>query len=311
MKVGLVAPIDYYMKALRGGEISINNFYDIQQQEPYWQTPDADLHIYPYTHAVPSMLSMGCKNKCSFCPTAMHFKGTRIEGDPGVIIPKYKNCNIHFVDEDFFDNSKIDSILPLLERYNIKWLAMTTYKNAVDIFKQYTPKRLHECGCRVIEMGLENIALYKKVGDYELANPYIEICYLNLSFLDGETKETLGLNGDWMRPRSLRKPTHFNNGVWFAPGQYYYPYEKIEDGFYTSGQVARTKPTYIPESLLNEDFEVANEEEVNYYSKLVNGFKVYPKKRNYNIKEFITNDESTDWKKAMWLAVGFRTRSLV
>lgn len=319
MKIGLTPPVDYYKLALKEGQISIDDFYKVQQEDIYWQQQDADLHIYPYTHALPLMLSMGCENKCPFCPTAEYHKGKIIYGNPEKIIPNYKGKVIHFVDENFFDNPQIELILTLLKQYEIKWLAMTTYSRCLELFNKLGAKYLFDCGCRVLEVGLENVVLYKKVKDNALENEYIEICYLNMTLLPNETVETIKKNAEFMADKSLTRPIHHNNGLWYSPGQYYYPYGKEEKGRYTTGQVARTKPTFVPESFLNCSFEIKDLEVVNHYSKLVNGFKVFPEYSCYKVEDFIFNNQENkitfngikDWQLVMWLCVGIRTGGIV
>jgi len=312
MKIGLMPPVDYWVNALKRGAIPIEQFREVQEENPFWKTPDADLHVYPYTHAMPAMMSMGCHNKCAFCPTAAEHKGSRVEGDPRVIIPKYKDECVHFIDEDFFAHSEITNALLLLKENRVKWLAMSTYKNVQRMLDMYGAKFLYECGCRVLEIGLENICLYRKVGKKDLQTGPIEICYLNMTLLEGETKATIAENAEWMKTRSMNRPIHFNNGLWYSPGQFYYPYGAPADGAYTSGEVARTKPTFVPSSLLQEEFEIIDLAQANFYSKLVNGFKVYPKRPGYNIEEFIFNSEPEmkDWQKVMWLATSLRTQSV-
>jgi len=308
MIVPFKTPVDYFTQALDGKPENINRFYQIQKDDPQWLTYDNDLHIYPYVHAVPSMLSMGCNNKCKFCPTAKLHKGKVHFGDPEIIIPNYKNMNIHFMDENFFRND-MDVVLPLLRKYKIKWLAMSTYKETMKVIETYSEEYLYKCGLRCVEMGLENVDLMMKVDEAPYSFDEIAPYYLNMTFLPGETKETILNNAKWMRERmrSLEHPIHFNNGVWWAPGQFYYPYgRKHKDGIMLDGKYARTQPTYIPNSFLDQDMEIVDLEDVNYHSQLTYDFKLYPEKDEYNIREFISGDV----KRAMWVVVGLRVEGI-
>jgi len=303
-------PLDYFKEACNENPFLIDTFYEFMQTNESWKKQDCDLHIYPYTHAFPAMLSMGCKNTCYFCPTGQYYKGKIYYGNPAIIIPKYKNENVHFMDENFFAND-MKTILPLLKENNINWLAMTTYEDACRIIEEYGELYLYECGLRILEIGLENIVLMKKVKE-EIKEKYglkiIEIYYLNMTFLPNETKSSIRSNALWMMGRDLGRPIHFNNGIWYAPGQFYYPYDEIRnDGIMLESPFARTRPTYVPNTFLFESIKISDLEKVNYYSQLVFDTKFYPQKTEYNIEEFIDKD----YKKAMWLTIGLRCGAIL
>jgi len=293
-------PSEYFLNALGGDSSKIEHWDDIRAAVG-WDSEDNDLHVYPHTHAVSAMLSMGCEWKCKWCPTFKHFQGTVVKGDPEKILVRYEGKSVHFMDENFMHND-LDVVLPILKRLNIKWLCMTMYPNLVKALDKYGEDYLAECGLVCVEMGLENVSLMMKCkGDLNVTkfSPY----YLNLTCMPGETKETIQENAAWMKPRSLKDPIHYNNGLWYAPGQYYFTYGDVrDDGRFVDATRARVRPTYIPNSLLNQDFKIDSLSQANYYSQLVYGEKMYPEKLTGNIGEFI----GTDHKKAMWMVAGIR-----
>ena len=298
-------PSDYFQEALGGKVENINKFPEIQKTLG-WEKHDCDLHIYPYIHAKSAILSMGCKNRCFFCPTAKFFKGKVFFGDPNIILPYYEGQNVHFMDEDFFAND-LDIVLPLLKKYHITWLAMAHFHNIQRVYAKYGEDYLYDCGLRIIETGLENVALMFKAKG-ELISKKIEIYYLNMTCLPGETKETIQENALFMKDKSLKRPIHFNNSLWYAPGQFYYPYDEVrDDGVLLNPPFARTRPTYIPDTLLNQNYDIVDIEKVNYYCQLVYGLKMYPKEISGSIREFIGDD----YGKAMWMIMGVRAGGII
>jgi len=276
-------------------------------KEVGWDKYDNDLHVYPYVKAVPGVLSMGCPLKCFFCPTAKIWEGKTHYADYEKIIPQYAGMSVHWMDENFFTNPDLDRILELLRLHKVRWLAMSTNKETRKAFETFSEATLYNSGLRVVEMGLENVALMMKV-KRPLTTKFVSIYYLNMTFMPGETKTTIRENGLWMESRSLKDPIHHNNGLWYAPGQFYYPYgEERTDGINLTPPEARTRPTYIPDSFLDQDYHISNLPEVNFYSQLVYGYKVYNPTTFGSIREFIGND----YKKAMWLAVGFRIGAIL
>jgi hypothetical protein len=303
MIVPFKTPLDYFKEALKENPENINKFPEIQKTLG-WEKEDCDLHVYPYVHAKSAMLSMGCKNRCFFCPTAQYYQGKIYHGDPEIILPHYTGMNVHFMDEDFFQND-MDLVLPLLKKYQIHWLAMSTYASSIHLFDRYGDEFLHEHGLVCVEMGLENVALMRKVHKPIKAHS-VEIYYLNMCCLPGETKETIRANAEWMRYNGLRHPIHFNNGVWYAPGQFFYPYEHQGKGMVLEGKYARTRPTYIPNTLLMEKYKIIDLEAVNHFSQLVYGIKKYPKQMEGSITDFIHNQDD-----ACWLITGIRVGGII
>lgn len=300
---------DYYDKVLHNDPNNINKFWEIQEKYPEINHDHNNLHIYPYTEARPAILSMGCNNQCDFCPAAKIFKGKIYFGDPEIILPHYENENVHFLDENFFHND-MDVILPLLKKYNIKWLAMSHYEDTMAVYEKYGEDYLYDCGLRVIEIGLENIALMRKVKGDGVPNRRIEIFYLNLTFLPGETKSTIQQTAEWMKSHCMRNPIISYNGLWFAPGQYYFPYGKPEpDGILLKTKYARVVPTYIPNSFLDQDLKIIDIDLINKYSQFVytKEYIFNPRSGTYNMREFIGND----YKKAMWATVGIRVGGII
>jgi hypothetical protein len=311
---GFKTPLMYFRDCLGGDSKRIIEFSDIQKRDPQWVYSDSDLHVYPYTFARPAMLSAGCENKCKWCPTAQYYGGNKYFADHEQVLSQYAGECVHFMDEDFFDNPNIDDILKLTKELDIKFLAMTTYTKLEQMVDTYGEQGLADCGLRVAEVGLENVALYKKVKDKILnPNKHFEVMFLNLTFLDGECKETIKQNAEWMKSRSIEHPIHFSNGVWFAPGQYLYNYGThwdLPQRNRLDAPVSRSIPTYVPDSFLNEDFKVDNLEIVNHFSRLVADVKMYPSRDSYNVEEFISATEpklsKEDYKRVIWLAVGIR-----
>lgn len=295
---------DYFERFLKNNPENINRFWEIQQKYPYINKDHSDLHIYPYTQAVPAVLSMGCNNQCEFCPTSKIFKGKIFFGDPELILPHYKDMNVHFLDENFFHND-MDIILPLLKKYNIKWLAMAHYEDVMAAYNKYGEDYLYDCGLRIIEVGLENIALMRKVPGDGVPNKKVEIFYLNLTFLPNETKSSIKETAEWMQTHNLKNPIYHYNGMWYSPGQYYYPYGKPEpDGIVLNTELARVVPTYIPNSFLDEEVQIIDKELVNKYVLLVTSKNnlFNPNKDKYLVRDFIGND----YRKAIWLTIGIR-----
>ncbi len=298
-EVPFKTPVDYFNIVLGGYYNNINDFKELLDKRG-WGAYDCDLHIYPYTTAQPAMLSVGCPNQCSFCPSAQVHKGKIHFGIPEVIIPKYENETVHFMDENFFYND-MNRVLPLLKKYNIKWLAMSDYHSTKRVLIQFGEEYLFDCGLRIVEMGLENVVLHKKVQE-KFHMKKIAIYYLNMTCLPGETKESIQKNADWMLDVSLEKPIHYNNGVWYACGQFFYPYKHVKGGKYIDGDLARVRPTWIPNTLLIQDYEILDLEEANYWSQLVYGIKMYRPKMSGNIDDFINGDQD----RAAWLLNGLR-----
>jgi len=296
-------PVDYFTEIL-GSDYDAIDWFQTLLEEKRWKGYDCDLHVYPYTLAQPAMLSTGCPNQCPFCPSAQVHKGKIKFGNFDFILSQYKNKTLHFIDENFFYN-KMGNILPLLKKYEITWLVMSDYKSTKEVFETFGEEFLFECGLRVVEMGLENVALYKKVQE-KIPARKISIYYLNMTCLSGETKESIVENTKWMKTVSLRRPIHFNNGVWYACGQFFHPYQPIDGGRWLKGKLARVKPTWIPNTLLEQNYEIVDLESANYYSQLVYGIKIYNPKPYGSIGEFI----GTNQQRAAWLLNGLRVEAI-
>ena len=69
---------------------------------------------------------------------------------------------------------------------------------------------------------------------------------------------------------------------------------------------ARRRPSYIPNSLLKQDYKIINLEKVNYYSQLVFGYKFYDPPRQGSIKDLIGN-----YLNICWLVVGLRVKGII
>jgi hypothetical protein len=298
-------PTDYYADLLGGDPDALNRFHERWLARVDWRGYDEDLHVYPFTVARPAALSFGCPNRCSFCPTAALHKGRVVVGDPARILPPYAATCVHMMDENFFRAPNFRDSLRYLKSYGIRWLCMSDFESTMAVLEEYGERELADCGLKVVEVGLENISLMRKVKGSGIPHSLIEIYYLNMTFLPGETKETIRATAEWMKPRSLQHPIHFNNGLWYAPGQYYFDYSgrSRTDGRYLDNpNHARTRPTFVPDTFLQQDFKVASMEETNYYSQLVYDFKLYGRIVGGNIGEFV----GSDWRRAAWLAVGLR-----
>lgn len=306
-KVPFKTPADYFADLLGGDPSKINDMKAAIEARPDWRGYDCDLHVYPYVDAVPAALSFGCKNTCSFCPSAALHKGKVHVGDHRYILPQYDGQNVHFMDEDFFANPHIHDVIAVLLDRKIKWLAMTTAKNFDWALTEFGSDALSRAGLVCVEIGLENVVLMNKVHRaFDELRGVIEVYYLNMSLMPGETKETIGKNGLWMRGRGLRRPIHMNNGLWYAPGQFFHPYDKkmVEClGSWMDGHLARVRPSWCPNSLLSEDARIVDLEMTNLYSQMVYGIKMFPKNREFNIGDFVGEDPM----KLCWLMVGLRT----
>ena len=129
-----------------------------------------------------------------------------------------------------------------------------------------------------------------------------------MTCLPGETKETIIQNRKWMKAgNSLKNPIHFNNGLWYACGQFFYPYKYVAGGVYLDGELARVRPTWIPNSLGLQDYEIIDLEKTNLYTQLAYGMKIYNPKMAGNILEFI--DDNQD--RAAWLLTGIRCGGII
>lgn len=304
-------PADYYRDLLGSNPSAINEFYERWTARGDWRGFDEDLHVYPFTHALPSALSFGCPNRCPFCPTAALHQGKIVYGDPSKILPPYAGKNVHFMDENFFaahQGKDLRDILRLLRQLKIKWLCMSDASHVQKAFAEFGERMLWDCGLRVIEVGLENVALYRKVPERGIPTIGIQIYYLNMTFFDGETKATIIENANWMRFRSLKRPIHHNNGLWYAPGQFLFnPNEQINSpGKFLCQPSARTRPTFVPQSFSNETAEVVDLEGANYYGQLVYGLKFYPPGNAFQIGEWC----GAEWEKYAWVVVGLRSGGL-
>ena len=294
-------PVDYFKQVLDGKYENVNIFKRLLEDKG-WEGYDNDLHVYPFNKAVPGMLSVGCPNSCPFCPTALTHKRNIYFGDPNFIIPQYANMKVHFMDENFFSND-MKVVLPLLKEHNVEWLAMSDYRSTVRALKIHGEKYLYKCGLRVIEMGLENVVLYRKA-QAPIETKDIVIYYLNMTCLPGETKYSIKQNAEWMKKNSLARPIHFNNSLWYAPGQFYHPYENkgAKDGQWLDGAYARTRPSWMPISLLREEYRIVDLELANYYGQMVYGNKIYTPKKAGTIGHFIQGCQ----QRAAWLLTGIR-----
>ena len=305
IRVPFKTPVDYFNEILCGNYDNINRFKELHNKKG-WQGYDCDLHIYPYTKAIPGMLSVGCPNQCPFCPTAHTHQGHIHFGDYKRIISQYVDECVHFMDENFFHNN-MKIILPLLKKQNIRWLAMSDYKSTVRTLEGFGEDYLYECGLRIVEVGLENIVLCKKVLK-KINTKKIAIYYLNMTCFPGETKTSIRENATWMKDVSLKRPIHFNNGIWYACGQFLYPYKEMrEEGRYLKGEFARVQPTWIPNSLLVQDYTIRDLEKANHFNQLVYGHKIYNPRMSGNIGVFI----GTNQRKASWLLTGIRCGAIV
>jgi hypothetical protein len=306
IKTGFMRPVDYFQEGCNGKQNNIDYFPIIQKRKKKFRSQDNNLHFYPYIEAIPALLTAGCSNKCFFCPSYAIYKGKIYAGTPEIILPHYANMNIHFMDEDF-SNNDLERVLPLLKTYNIQWLAMIPAKKFKVIFEHYGEDYLYDHGLRIVEMGLENICLFNKVKGHEVKPKKIKIMYLNMTFLPGETVETIKENAMWMMERSLPNPIYYTNGTWVGPGQFYYPSVKEKGLYLKNVPESRTMPTFIPESFLNCTIKIYDLEQVNTYNKLLYDFKMYVKDGKYNVGEFIDGD----YKKTRWVATGIRAGGIV
>jgi hypothetical protein len=304
-------PADYYRDLLGSDPAAINEFYARWMARADWRGYDEDLHVYPYTHALPAALSFGCPNRCPFCPTAELHQGRIVYGDPSLVLPPYRNRAVHFMDENFFAAHRgeaLREILRLLRAYRITWLCMSDARHTLEAFDRFGEEELWASGLRVVEVGLENVAHYRKVPPSGIPSERIQVYYLNMTFFPGETKESIRANAEWMRERSIRHPIHHNNGLWYAPGQYLFD----SNGTYrASGQLlcqpmARTRPTFIPASFAGELAEVVNLERANFFAQLVYGVKFYPATTSFRIGEWC----GADWRRWAWTVVGIRSGGL-
>lgn len=303
LPVPFKTPLDYFNDVLGGDYNKIDKFKSLLESKEGWGRYDSDLHIYPYNKAVPGLLSVGCNNKCPFCPTAKTHKGKIHYGNPTVIIPQYENKVVHWMDENLFRHRDLADVLLLCKQNRVTWSAMADYKAVIEAIEIYGEDHLFDCGCRLIEVGLENVALYRKVAK-PIRTFRIAIYYLNMTCLPGETKETIADNTDWMLGNSLRHPIHYNNGMWYACGQFYYPYgPPRKDGrMLAEATVARTLPTWIPKSLLRESYKITDLEKANHYNQLIYGRKMYRPKMRGKINSFIGESQ----KRAAWLLTAIR-----
>ena len=130
-----------------------------------------------------------------------------------------------------------------------------------------------------------------------------------MTCLPGETKESIIENTKWMKAgNSLKNPIHFNNGLWYACGQFFHPYNKHKTGgVYLDGKLARVRPTWIPNSLGLQDYKIIDLERTNLYTQLVYGMKIYNPKMADNILKFINNDQD----RAAWLLTGIRCGGII
>lgn len=218
------------------------------------------------------------------------------------------------MDEDFFDNPRLHEILNILRHFSITWSCMATEESFLRILQVFGERRLFESGLRLVEIGLENATFAMKVKHCLYHLEQIVVYYLNMTFLPGETKESIRQTGFWMQGKDLqnKRPIHFNNGLSYAPGQFYYPYrDRTEDGIMVkigNPPLARTRPSYVPFTFLEEHVSIIDVERVNYYSQLVYGLKMYPLTKGGNVKYYL---EIYGPEILMWLVIGLRIGAIV
>lgn len=305
-KIPFKTPVEYWTDVLNRDVRNFDKFVSLIPDDYIQKKYDADLHIYPYTNAIPGVMSTGCNNRCKFCPTEREHKGRIYFSNYETSVLQYQNKVVHFMDENFFRND-LDVLLPLLKKYNIIWLCMSHYDDVLVVMDKYGEDYLYDCGLRVIEIGLENVVFYRKVKSPVKTNK-INIAYLNMTFFEGETKETILENAEFMKQCELKKPIHFTNYLHYTPGQFLFPYNgEFKNGILLDTEYARTCPTYVPYSFLNQDITVQDLEKTNFYNRLVYKQTFFPTNRSFNIYEFC----GTDHRKYQWVCVGIRCGGLL
>jgi len=311
-------PPDYFREILNSKYSNINSFFELYQNFDNYGD-DTDLHIYPYVTAQPGLLSVGCDKKCSFCPTFKLHKGNITNGDIDIIIPKYKDMSIHWMDENFFAND-MTKILPLLKQYNIKSLVMSTASTINEVFDKFGEQYLYDCGIVAIETGLENVTLYNKVKLLTINPKLITMLYLNMSLFPKETKETLQANSQYMMDKTPNNLIHHYNFNWYSPGQYFYDYGvPTKDMISIEGNIARVLPTNLPTSLSNQSIQFTNIKLSNYYNRLINKISISPDLRfDGSIIEFVkldvynilNNTLLTEQEKLAYVVTGIRSLTI-
>lgn len=305
-KMPFKTPVDYWTEVMGRDKNNFDRFVSLIPLDWKHNRFDTDLHIYPYTEATPGALSMGCNNRCQFCPTNEEHQGNIVFSNYETAIIQYKNLNVHFMDENFFKND-LDIVLPLLKKYNVRWLCMSHYVDVLRVFEKYGEQYLYDCGLRVIEIGLENVVFYKKVKK-PIEASLIKIAYLNMTFFEGETKETILENAEFMKICELKNPLYFTNYLHYTPGQFLYPYNsEYKNGIMLDSEYIRTQPTYIPNSFLSQTFDIIDLEKVNFFNRLVYGHTFYPSKMQHNVLEYCQND----YRKYQWVCVGIRCGGII
>lgn len=218
------------------------------------------------------------------------------------------------MDEDFFDNPNIDEILDLLKKYRVVWSCMSTAIRTYKIVERLGEQELADSGLVLVECGLENVALANKVKRFQKISAFV-VYYLNICCLPGETKKTIQQNAQWFldNEASIPDPIHHNNGLWYAPGQFYYPYDNhVDGGAWCDGMKARTRPTWVPDSLLDEELEVIDMGKVNFYCQLMYDFKLFPDTISFTMRDFCTKTTGKlDLKKVMWCIAGIRCGGII
>lgn len=257
----------------------IANLPDIYNECDGLLVDDSDFHLKKYQGTLyPAFLSYGCKNGCSFCPVNVNTKRiiklSKSERMTVLDAVLGKTKNIHFEDEDFLRFVSQEE-LEFLSEKEANYVCLSTVKSLANAINTFGTDLLLNSGLKVAELGLESgdVRLREKMCKVTSKENYLEEIlqetridklWLVVSFFPGETLETLKTTGDFLRKYGRRMeemvPKMWSVSTPLGLGQFFLPYEGVKgkdiaEGLHLTERPIRLIPSFIPDSLLNQEIK--------------------------------------------------------
>ena len=266
----------------------IKNYPQNYENFKYLLLSDCDMHLNKYEGIVyPLFTSYGCPRNCSFCPTSVNCKRSRIELPVEDVNSILDNCysmgirNIHFTDEDFFYNTnRTFEILKNQVGKGFNFIALGSVSKVQAFIDEYGEDVLIDSGIRIIEVGFEtadtelsasmnkpSLSAYQRLSD---SCKSVDIFWLTLTFFPGETISTLNKTGEFLRKNGFKLNEVYGriatNGTEGGLGQFFQLYDGVKDydtilseGIILTPRPMRLIPSFIPHSFLNSRIKEVRE----------------------------------------------------
>jgi hypothetical protein len=324
-------PIDerWTNENIKKGMANLPNIFDDLE---FGLMSDCDLHIKSddKRKVFPLFASAGCPNKCAFCPVpAVKDKWLQLtvdEAKDAIRRTFIRGNNIHFMDEDFFLDTKyavelihfmhdLQATIVAMGGMRIKWIALASVPSFARTLKELGEDYLVEAGLFLAEIGLESSnaklrASMNKTGDstqleYILENSKkINKFWLTVTLFPGETITTLNDIGNFLKLHGTQADMHgdrlVTNGNVGGLGQFFQRYygttmyePSSELGWVLEERPIRLSPSFIPNSLL-ECIPIPNgypkEEELKFFQS----YMVDPNEFHAYIDGFRTLEQTID-----------------